>query len=444
MSETTDADIAGTWHGKVEIGDTAVPIVLRISHGDAGLAVLADLPQLGRNGIVYDGAAYANGTLTFVSNSLGEYAGRFDGDRIAGAFAKNGSRYALTLARGEPAFAAPNRPQLPKPPFDYAIEDAIVDADGCRLAGTLTMPRTRPRAVALLVTGSGAMDRDETVFGHKPFFVLADYLTRRGYAVLRLDDRGVGASTGDRSTLTIADEADDMSAALDWLKHRDDLRGLPTGLIGHSAGSGIARIVAARRADVAFVVSLAGPGIAFDAALADRECRLIAQRGWADAAGIERHRAFTLAIYADLAARADGAPLDAAQVDAIAGRFDAAKTAASFFVPAWIDRCNTPWLRSLLRFDPVATTARVAAPVLAANGERDTQVPAAPNLAAIAQALAAGGNADVEIASLPDLNHLFQTCTTGEAYEYPQIEETFAPRALDMIGDWLDRRFGAV
>jgi len=437
------ADIVGPWNGKVEIGATAVPIVLRIAHDDAGLTVLADLPQFGRGGVVYGNAAFARGVLTFTSNSLGDYVGRLDGDHIAGAFAKGGDRYALTLARGDAELAAPHRPQTPQPPFDYAIEDVFVDrADaGCRLAGTLTRPFARPHAVALLITGSGAMDRDETVFGHQPFRVIADCLTRRGYAVLRLDDRGVGASTGDRTSLTLADETDDMAAAFDLLAHRADLRGAPIGLIGHSAGSGIARLLAARRDDVAFVVSLAGVGVAFDAALADRECRLIAQREWSDTAGIERHRAFTFAIYRELAERPDDVPLDAAQVDAIAQRFDAVKTAASFFVPAWIERCNTRWLRSLLRFDPVATALRVRAPLLALNGERDTQVPATSNLAALADAFAVAGNEDVTIVPLPGLNHLFQTCTTGEAYEYPQIDETFAPHALNAIVDWLDRRF---
>lgn len=439
--------IEGTWSGLVRLGATPVPIVLRIERTGGELAVNADFPQHRRTGVSLLAPSFDGGVLRFGTRNMGDFAGSMSGDgrTISGAFAHNDQRYPLTLQYGDAALSKPARPQTPTPPFNYAVETVYVDnaEAGCRLAGTLTIAGDRPlRAAAVLVSGSGAMDRDETIFGHKPFWVLADHLGRRGYAVLRLDDRGVGESTGDRSSITLADDARDVAAAVDHLRARGDLRNVPVGLIGHSVGGLTAVRVAAEFSEVAFVVTMGTPGVALGEAFADRECHALQTAG-KDAGTVASHRAFTVALYRDLAGRLDGDPIDAAQITALAERCGATATAVVRDNAEWIARFNEPWFRSLARHEPRGWFEQLRVPLLAINGERDVQTRAAPNLAAIADALTNGAHPDFSVVELSGLNHLFQTCTTGAPYEYPAIEETFAPRALDAISDWLDARFPA-
>ena len=434
--------IEGTWNGVIDLNGTPVPIVLHLAVRDSKLCATADFPKHYRSGVDLLDVSFAGRTLRFGTRNMGVFTGSMSGDgtQIAGAFSNKEQRYPLVLGMGDSHRDEVARPQTPKPPFGYDSEEVCVDRADCRLAGTFTIPTDRKvRAGILLITGSGAMDRDETVFGHKPFWVLADYLSRRGYAVLRLDNRGVGASTGDRSTHTIADDVDDMSAALDRLKGQHDLRGVAIGLIGHSVGGLTGAQLAARRSDVAFLVSMAGPGLSVGEAFADRECDGL-EKANTDAAAIERHRAFTLALYQSLRERGD-APIDSDEITILAARFGAAETAVVKNSADWIVRFNEPWFRSLVCCEPAPIVGRVTAPFLAINGSLDAQVRAAPNLAAMKHVLEISRHPDFEMVELAGLNHLFQTCTTGLPYEYPAIEETFAPRALQTIGEWLDVRF---
>jgi len=436
--------IEGTWNGVIDLNGTPVPIMLHLTVRESKLSATADFPKHYRSGVDLLDVSFAERTLRFGTRNMGVFTGNLSGDgaRIVGEFSNKEQRYPLVLSTGDVAREEPARPQTPKPPFSYDSEEVYVDRADCRLAGTLTIPSDRKlRAGILLITGSGAMDRDETVFGHKPFWILADYLSRRGFAVMRLDNRGVGASTGDRSTHVVADDVDDMSAAIDHMKRHRELRGVPIGLIGHSVGGLIGAQVAVRRDDIAFLVSMAGPGLSVGEAFADRECDGL-EKTVADPAAIERHPAFTLALYQNLGERGD-APIDSAEITALAERFGASQTAVVKNSADWIARFNEPWFRSLLRCEPAPILRRVTAPLLAINGSLDAQLRAATNLAVMRSMLERAGHPDFEIVELAGLNHLFQTCTTGLPYEYPAIEETFAPRALDTIGTWLNDRFDA-
>jgi pimeloyl-ACP methyl ester carboxylesterase len=134
-----------------------------------------------------------------------------------------------------------------------------------RLAGTLTLPHANgPFPAVMLISGAGPQDRNYRVFGHKPFLVLADHLTKLGIAVLRVDDRGVGKSTGSFTEATSQDFADDALAGIEYLKTRSEIAHKKIGLLGHSEGGLIAPMVAARSRDVAFVVMMAGPGLKGD------------------------------------------------------------------------------------------------------------------------------------------------------------------------------------
>jgi pimeloyl-ACP methyl ester carboxylesterase len=444
LSDAAHKSLHGTWHGTIQFGNAPIDIVLRIDTSGPETRGLSDFPQHRRADLPLRELVAEGGTLHFTTRSFGEYAGTLtaDASRIEGRFIQDDKQHELVLHAGAPVEKSSERPQTPKPPFAYSAQDIRVDSHtaGCRLAGILTIPDNVPvRAVALLITGSGAMDRDETIFGHKPFWVLADFLSRRGYAALRLDDRGVGESSGERTSITLNDETDDMAAALDFLAICDELRGMPIGVIGHSMGGLIATTLAARRNDVAFVITMGTPGMSLGEAFAERECAELEKAG-ASSQTIENHREFTRALHQWLGKNPD-IPMDAQRYSALAKQFDAQHTAVPRSNAEWIDRFNTPWFRSAARLQPADALQRLASPLLAINGSLDVQSTAASNLAATAHILGAAGHTDFTTIELAGLNHLFQTCTTGAVYEYPVIEETFSPLALQTIGAWLESRF---
>jgi pimeloyl-ACP methyl ester carboxylesterase len=315
-------------------------------------------------------------------------------------------------------------------------------AAGNRLAGTLTLPRTAaPHPAVLLITGSGQQDRNEALLGHKPFLVLADYLTRRGIAVLRVDDRGVGGSTGEVAKATSADFATDVRAGVAYLKQRKDIDARRVGLIGHSEGGMIAPMVAAGSKDVAFIVLMAGTGVPGEEILYEQSALILKANGASEAA-IARNRAAQEKMYAIAKTEKDDA-VAARKVREILRQLAASPvtgTAAKgedAAAEAQVKMILSPWFRYFLAFDPRPTLRKVRCPVLAINGEKDLQVPPKANLPAIRAALKAGGNRDHTEKELPGLNHLFQACKTGSPTEYSQIEETFNPAALQAMGDWI-------
>lgn len=338
-------------------------------------------------------------------------------------------RGAHTLAR---------RPQTPTAPFPYRsleIDYANPQHPGVHLAGTLTKPNGKgPFPAVLLITGSGPQDRDETVFEHKPFLVLADYLTRRGIAVLRVDDRGVGGSSGATRNDTTEDYASDVAAGVAFLKSRDDVDPTAIGLIGHSEGALIAALVASRDPSIACLVFLAGPGVP------GRD--LI----------VEQARAIALA---------SGAPPDVAEAAALAQKeiLDAAMSATDAEStkvavmetiqrrglpspqPGAVSALTSAWYRFYIAFDPRPVLKMVQMPVLALLGSKDVQVTAEQNLWALRDALA--GNPRAEVRVLDGLNHGFQTARAGTPAEYAQIEETIAPKALQTVGAWITSELGS-
>jgi pimeloyl-ACP methyl ester carboxylesterase len=301
----------------------------------------------------------------------------------------------------------------------------------------------------LLITGSGPQDRDETIFGHKPFLVLADYLTRRGIAVLRVDDRGVGGSSGSTSKSTTADFADDVLAGVAFLKGRPEVNAAEIGLIGHSEGGVIAPLVASRSRDIAFIVLLAGTGLPGDQILSLQAAAILKLAG-ADAELLARQRALQERIFTLVRQEKDNAAAEkkirAVLEEALARMKKEDKTGALQSLSglssadAQVQAALSPWFRHFLDYDPRPALRKVTCPVLALNGDKDVQVPAKVNLKAIADALKEAGNKDVTTQELPNLNHLFQTCKTGAVTEYAALEETIAPAALEMIAQWIAER----
>ncbi|MCB1611726.1 MAG: alpha/beta fold hydrolase [Xanthomonadales bacterium] len=434
----------GDWSGSIQYGQSQVPIVLHLQLAAGGLSGTLDYPRHHQFGLPIRELHYYDTHLRFSTRSFGDFRGLWteDRQRIEGGFGEGESQHPLTLQPGSNCYPSARRPQTPQAPYPYRNEELTVEhpAAPSTLAGTLSLPDSGTiRAVILLITGSGAMDRDQTVFEHKPFWVLADFLSRAGYAVLRLDDRGVGASTGDRSALTMDDELADMSIALDHLRGRADLASLPLGLIGHSMGALTAMRLAARRTDLAFIISLAGPAQPLGPVFAERECQALSATG-INPDVIDRHRAFTLALYAHLQNLAFDEPITAAQIELLAQHTGAQRTATVQRQADWIARFNLPWFRSALAQDPADFLTRIQCPFLALGGSQDTQVPSQSSLGVMNALLAQRQHPDFQTIELKALNHLFQTCITGGVEEYAAIEETFAPAAMNQIRDWLDQR----
>jgi len=382
-------DVSGLWLGTLNGGGgLELRIALHINNGLNGLTGKMDSLDQGAKGITMSNVKLDAGEFSFdIPMISGKYKGALSADRqrIEGMWTQGPASLPLAFGRVKELPESKPKPQEPKRPYPYdEIEVSYENAQQkAKLAGTLTVPRNRkPAPAVILISGSGAQDRDESIFGHKPFLVLADHLTRRGIVVLRVDDRGKGGSTGDVANATTLDFATDVQAAIAFLKTRDEVDKSRIGLIGHSEGGIIAPIVASQSKDVAFAVLLAATGVPGEQVLRE-------------------------------------------QVAAIT------KSKAQPTPP------STPWFRTFLKLDPAEYLRKLTCPVLVMNGELDLQVLPWQNLPAIARALEDARNRDYTIVKLPKLNHLFQTATTGMPQEYQNIEETFAPVALETISNWI-------
>ena len=442
--QQSSQSIEGFWQGALDTCIFKLRLLMKFSRTpDGKLKGLLDSLDQGANDIPMDTVDFQDGSLHMEIKSLrASYDGKLstDGTEIVGEFTQ-GSKLPLTLKRiAKAEDAALVRPQTPKRPYPYNEVQVTYEnkQDKITLAATLTVPQgAGPFPAVILITGSGSQDRDEMLLGHRPFLVLADYLTRRGIAVLRADDRGVGGTSKGAASDTSENYAGDALAGVEFLKTRKEINPKQIGLIGHSEGGMIAPMAAVRSTDVAFIVLMAGPGIPGDRLLLMQnglisvaECNRLAKESMA-----QTEKWFAIA-------RDEKDPAVAKQkIAAELARLDVAarkKLEAQLGVAAaQLNGLLNPWFRFFLNYDPRPMLTKVHVPVLALNGESDTQVPAKEDLAAIEQALKEGGNRDYKIVLLPKLNHLFQTSNTGAPSEYGEIEETIAPIALQTMGDWI-------
>ncbi len=406
---------AGTWSGALDIQGAKLALLFHFSQEENTL----DVPDQGARGLKANLSLTALGAVHVAVPSIGaSFEGYRWGEIIAGTFTQNGMTLPLTLKPGAPER---KRPQTPHPPFPYGTEEVSFSNGDAVLKGTLTLPAgcDRQTPVLLMVTGSSLQDRDETLFEHKPFAVIADYLARSGIATLRYDDRGFGESTGDVMNCTTEDLKEDAAAGIGLLRERFDR----VGVIGHSEGGTIALMLAAeKKAD--FIVSLAGMVIS------GRETLLAQNRDGLSRAGIDEKTVETYckALAESFDAISSGLPLPEPD---------------NYSLPATLQQnllqvqaqLGLPYLRYFVQLDVSKRLGEIACPVLALNGTRDTQVDCALNLGALISGLPASDKNRIE--AMEGLNHLFQHCDTGLATEYSQIEETFSPDALDLIASWL-------
>jgi len=438
-------DITGQWNGVLTVQGTSLRLVVNVSKTGDDYTSTMDSPDQGAKGIPAAATAFDGSKLSLTFPSIGaSYEGEFKTDSIEGTFRQGGATLPLTLKRTPAELPAMVRPQEPKPPFPYISEDVMFEnkAAGITLAGTLTMPSTgRDFTAVILITGSGAQNRDEEIMGHKPFLVIADYLTRRGIAVLRYDDRGFAQSTGNIETATTADFADDVEGAVAYLKIRKEINPQKIGLMGHSEGGVIAPMVAARSKDVGFIVMLAGSGIRGDKLLFSQQ-ELIYRASEVPENQIADIRKLNARLYDKVIASKENVShqeiLDfmMSMKDGIAANVRSGVSVDDTIRGAAAE-LSSPWMQYFLRYDPAPALEKVKVPVLAVNGGNDLQVPAKENLAAISAALKRGGNQNVTVKEYPGLNHLFQESVTGLPTEYAAIEQTFSPDVLKDLADWI-------
>ncbi|MGA2438986.1 MAG: alpha/beta fold hydrolase [Acidobacteriaceae bacterium] len=434
------SQLAGDWQGTLKIGGSSLRLVFHITGSQDKLTATIDSLDQGAKGIPTTSVTVSGDLLTISATSIGgEFKGKVstDGNTIDGTWTQGGSiPLVLGRIRGQASLAPARRPQNPIKPYPYREENVsyINATSGNRIAGTLTLPPGKGRFPAvLLIVGSGPHDRDESVMGHKPFLVLADYLTRKGVVVLRSDKRGVGGSAGDLASATTADFATDAEAGVAFLKARSEVNPRKIGLIGHSEGGVVAPMVAARDHAVAFIVMMAGPGVPGDQITVNQTLLLSKAAGLSEEVA-EKNAELERSLLALVVTEKDNAVLENDLRQKLAGTGPPAQ------INAQIKALTSPWYRYFLTYDPAIALRKVTCPVLAINGGKDLQVPPTLNLPAIRKALKEGGNKNFEVDELPGLNHLFQTANTGSPDEYAGIEETISPVALDKIASWIHKR----
>jgi pimeloyl-ACP methyl ester carboxylesterase len=350
------------------------------------------------------------------------------------------------------SLAQNNKPQEPKEPFEYSSEDISfinVKADSIKLAGTITIPKNVSNPpVAILISGSGPQNRNEELMDHKSFFVLSNYLTNNGIAVLRYDDRGIAESEGDFKTATSFDFATDVEAAISFLKTRTDIDATKIGLIGHSEGGLIAPIVASQNNDVAFIVLLAGTGVEGWKVMQSQSWKMAEQMG-ATQPTLEFNNMLTTKVYDVIKAEKNIDSIKAKITNSLNNYKKELNDANSIYemyindvlITQLSSIAENKWMRTFIITNPDEYLSKVTCPVLAINGSKDVQVLPKLNLDAIKISLEKANNKDITIKELEGLNHLFQTAETGNVQEYQTIEETFSPTALVIIKDWILKRF---
>ena len=407
----------GTWSGKLDVQGTKISLVFHLDEENPTM----DSPDQGAKGIPIEVTRTAAGSITIKVPSIGAtYEGLWLIKQIAGTFKQMGASLPLTLTPGEEKL---NRPQTPKGPFPYAQEEVSFANGDAVLKGTLVLPEgySRKTPVLVMVTGSGLQNRDEEIYEHKPFAVIADALARAGIATLRYDDRGFGESTGDLVHCTTEDMKNDALAGIGLLRERFDR----VGVIGHSEGGTIALMLAAEnKAD--FIVSLSGMVVS------GKETLLWQNRVSLAAAGIpaETIDSYCRALETVFDASTAGMPLPSTS------QFDL-PAALSQNLTAVIRQLSMPYLKHFVTLDVRPLLGVISCPVLALNGTKDMQVEAESNLRALRSGLP--DNPCNKLETVEGVNHMFQHCQTGMTTEYRDIEETFAPEVLETLVEWFSK-----
>ncbi|MBV7441266.1 alpha/beta hydrolase [Weeksellaceae bacterium TAE3-ERU29] len=434
----------GSWKGNLEVMGTELPIIFHIQKEKEHYSATFDSPKQGAKGIPIKQTIIKNDSIIFDASNLGiQYKGLLLDKKIEGIFLQSGMKLPLDLSPIEENESVFNRPQTPKPPFSYNNEEVSFpnEKEGNKLAGTLTTPKDfdKKEPIVVFITGSGPQDRNEELFGHQPFLVIADDLAKKGIASLRLDDRGVGDSEQGKENPTSEDFSDDILSAVHYLKNRGFKN---IGLIGHSEGGMIAPMVALQSADVQFMVLLASPGIPIKDLML-KQSELITKSSNLSPKEIAKINTFNNEAY-DLIINYEGTDLANYLTEKLKDDYIALYENQSLEnkhietqFTNMVNSMSSEWYRYFIKFNPQDYFSKIKIPVLALNGDLDLQVSSKENLAGIEKSLRQAKNQNFEIRTFKKLNHLFQTAQTGAPTEYAEIEETIAPEVLETISSWI-------
>ncbi|MDE5612646.1 MAG: alpha/beta hydrolase [Odoribacter sp.] len=424
--------LKGTWRGKLVFGQTELPLVFNFSENAEGQTECTlDSPLQGAKGIPTLVQFCTVDSIALECRTIGaSFNGRISNDRISGKFAQRGMAFPLTLTLD--ASQEERRPQTPKPPFPYTVIDTVFTApDGARLSATLTLPvayKNKRIPAVVMVTGSGPQNRDEELFEHKPFAVIADYLARNGVASLRYDDRGTGKSTGDFQKATTYVFKDDAKNGIDFLRK---FKGIgKVGVLGHSEGGTIAFLLGGeKQAD--FIISLAGMAETGKETLMKQNIRSLDKAG---ITGKDKENSVALLdlLFDTMAEQQRNRVITSINPDSLARANGISVPPAVMASLRVAQKARTPWFDAILTLNPRESLSKIECALLAINGDKDTQVEAETNLAVIKKLVPRA-----VARKMPSLNHLMQRATTGEVSEYGEIRETISPEVLAMMLDFI-------
>ena len=427
----SQAQIEGYWKGEIDLGVQKLETAFDIKVVENGYSATFDVPAQGAFDIPVDETTFQDGRLELKMDAMdASYSGTLKNGTIEGEFTQRGMTFPLNLAKAEKKEQQKARPQDPQPPFNYHIEEVtfVNEKEGNTLAGTLTIPEgDGPFPAMVLVSGSGQQNRDEELMNHRPFWVIADYCARHGIAVLRYDDRGIGGSEGEVKNATSMDFSYDAEAAFDYLRNHKEINSSKVGILGHSEGGIINFMVSARRPEVAFLVSLAGPSVNGIEMLKEQQAAILRASGMSEEA-------------IQFSGNANAQMFDI--IEASSSR-EEADSLLRQLLKGWgyneelteqtVGQMASTWMYYFLKYDPTAAIVKTNCPALLLNGSKDLQVIASQNLPGYEKIIAEHGKTNLTLRELPDLNHLFQHCETGSPNEYFEIEETISPEVLEMI-----------
>lgn len=436
MTAATASALTGRWCGSLEYGQSKIPLVFNFTEDAEGkTGCTLDSPLQGAKGIPATVILCSADSVAVECGMIGaKFNASVSKDKIAGIFSQRGMNFGLTLT---PELSIEERrPQTPRPPYPYTVIDTVfTSTDGTVMAATLTLPAGLKKGskvpAVVMVSGSGPQNRDEEIMEHKPFAVIADHLARKGVASLRYDDRGTGKSKGNFNTSTTYTFQEDAKAALDFL------RSLPqsgkTGILGHSEGGTIAFMLGAERKPD-FIISLAGMAEPAKETMLRQNSRAL------DKAGIDRtvkESCMTLIgrlfdTIEEQNRRGVSAPVD---IDSLVRATDVDVPDAIRAMLVTTQRTRTPWFDTVLSINPAESLAKIKCPMLALNGDKDTQVDAEANTSIIKKKAP-----KAEVIIFPSLNHLMQHAETGDFSEYGEIRETIAPEVLEAISGFANRQ----
>ncbi len=451
FSQSTDSIYAGTWEGSLDVQNTKLRILFHLKNENGTWTATMDSPDQMQYGIKMDTVLFEENGFTLklkaASASFNAILNE-DGKSVKGNWVQ-GASYPLDMAKNI-SFKPRVYPQEPIGPFPYKSEEVSYENSSAKIkiGGTLTVPAdgTDKYPVILLITGSGQQDRNSTIMGHKPFLVIADHFSRRGFAVLRLDDRGVGSTGGNPQTSTTADFVTDVEAGIKFLKSHPNINADKVFLMGHSEGGIIAVMTAAKQKKaLRGIVLLAGPGVPIHELMLQQTKDIMKLQGLEEEylkAALGFNEKIYREILADKKDKLTPKTLSSKLMLHLKTMPQDARTALQLSEATIMQSSVTvlmPWYRYFIKIDPTAYLRKIKCPVLALNGGSDVQVAAGPNLEAICNNVRMKGNTDVICTEIPGLNHLFQRCKTCTIQEYAELEETFAPEVLKAMENWLQK-----